>query len=260
MEQLIQIQKHAPSGTIVIRRAEKRNALSRLVLLQLRQAFEDLHQERSVRAVILTGAGPAFCAGTDLKEISETSQQDDAWAQWREDAIQFKELLEQMLLFPKPIIAAVNGPALGHGAGLVLASDLTVATTNAPFGLPEPRRGLVAGLVAPLLAFRIGGGAAAKLLLTARLADSEEAHRLGIYHEVTSPDTVWARAHQLAEEIANSAAESLQLTKRMLNETIGEQLETLLSAGAAASATARTTEAAKEGCDAFLEKREPRWP
>ena len=259
MQDTIRIKKHKPSGTVIIDRAEKRNALSRLVMLQLRQALEDLHQERSVRAVILTGAGTAFSAGADLQEIHETSKSDEAWAHWREDATQFKDLLEQMLLFPKPIISAVNGPALGHGAGLVLASDIVVAANEAQFGLPEPRRGLVAGLVAPLLAFRIGGGPAANLLLTARTVDAGEAHRLGIFHECTVGDMVWARAHAVAEEIARSAAESLQLTKRMLNETVGEQLSTLLAAGAAASATARTTEAAAEGCAAFIEKRVPEW-
>jgi 1,4-dihydroxy-2-naphthoyl-CoA synthase len=92
------------------------------------------------------------------------------------------------------------------------------------------------------------------------LAEASEAHRLGIYHEITASDMIWARAHQLAEQCALSASESLQLTKKMLNETIGEHLNTTLAAGAAATATARTTEAAAEGLAAFFEKREPKWP
>ena len=260
MEQVIRIRKHVPSGTIILQRAEKRNALSRWMMLQLKQAFRDLHQEKRVRAVILTGSGQAFCSGIDLQEVQESGRQQDATQQWHEDAVQYQELLETMLLFPKPIIAAVNGPAVGAGAGLVLASDIVVATPEAQFGLPEPRRGLVAGLVAPLLAYRIAAGPAANLLLTARLVTSEEAFRWNIYHELTASDTIWARAHQLAETCAQSAAESLQLTKRMLNETMGEQLATHLSAGAAASATAQTTDAAREGVDAFIEKREPNWP
>jgi len=260
MEELIRVRKHVPSGTIVMQRPDKRNALSRWMMLQLKQAFEDLHQERRVRAVILTGAGTAFCAGIDLQEVQDSSREHDALQQWHRDAVQYKELLETMLLFPKPIIAAVNGPAVGAGAGLVLAADIVLAAPEAKFGLPEPRRGLVSGLVAPLLAFRIAAGPAANLLLTARLAEADEAHRLGIYHELTANDIIWARAHQLAEQCARAAPESLQLTKRLLNETIGEHLSTLLSAGAAASATARTTEAAEEGLAAFLEKREPQWP
>jgi methylglutaconyl-CoA hydratase len=260
MQPIVQVKKHAPSGTIILNRPDKRNALSRMTIIQLKEAFGDLHQERSVRAVILTGAGSAFCSGADLQEIQDSSQEDNAWAQWHDDAVLYKGLLEQLLLFPKPIIAAVNGPAVASGAGLVLAADIVIAAPQAAFGLPEPRRGLVAGLVAPLLAFRVGGGPAANLLLTARLAEAEEAYRLGIYHELTPAATIWARAHQLAEECAKSSAESLQLTKRMLNETIGEHLNTLLAAGAAACATARTMDSSAEGLAAFLEKREPDWP
>ena len=260
MEETIRIRKHVPSGTIVLQRPQKRNALSRWTMLQLKQAFEDLHLEKRVRAVILTGAGSTFCSGVDLQEVHDSSRQSDAHQQWHDDAVQYKELLETMLLFPKPIIAAVNGPAVGAGAGLVLASDIVIATPEAQFGLPEPRRGLVAGLVAPLLTWRIAVGPAANLLLTARMIEADEAHRWGIYHELTATDTIWARAHQLAETCAESAPESLQLTKRMLNETIGEQLGTQLSAGAAATATARTTDAAREGLAAFLEKRGPNWP
>ena len=191
--------------------------------------------------------------------MQATAKTPEAQTQWYEDAELYKELLETMLRFPKPIIAAVNGPAIAGGAGLVLASDLVIGTTPATFGLPEPRRGIVAGLVSPLLTFRIGGGHAARLLLTAETIDAAEAQRIGIFHESVADEAVWARAQELAVQIARSAPEALQLTKRMLNESIGEALFTQLSAGAAASATARTTEAAVEGLAAFLEKREPKW-
>lgn len=260
METVLQVKKHVPSGTIVLDRPQCRNALSRWTMVQLAQALDDLHKERQVRAVILTGSGTAFCSGVDLNEIHQSSKEDDALMQWHRDAVQFKELLEKMMLFPKPIIAAVNGPAVAAGASLLLASDIVIATPEAKFGYPEARRGLVAGLAAALLSFRVGAGPTANLLLTGRLVEADEAHRLGVYHEMTSSDTIWARAHELAEQCAKCAPESLQLTKRLVNETIGEHLGTLLSAGAAASATACTTEAAEEGLAAFLEKREPNWP
>jgi methylglutaconyl-CoA hydratase len=253
------VKKNVPSGTIILNRPDKRNALSRQMLEDLAQALDDLHQERKVRAVILTGAGTAFCAGMDLAEMQATSQQPDAFQQWHSDAVQYRELIDKLLLFPKPIIAAVNGPAVAGGAGLVLASDIVIAAPEAKFGLPEPRRGIVAGMVSPLLAFRIGASHAANLLLTARTIEASEAHRIGIYHELIANDLVWARGHDVAGEIAKSAPEAILLTKKLLNETIGEHLATLLSAGAAASATARTTDAAREGLAAFLEKREPKW-
>lgn len=261
MEPSIKLRKNLPSGTIILNRPAKRNALSRILLEQIKQAFHDFHQERKVRAVILTGAGDAFCAGMDLAEMLETSRQPEmqAQAQWHDDAVAYKELLDLMLMYPKPIIAAVNGPAVAGGAGLVLAADIVVASKNASFGLPEPRRGLAAGMVAPLLEFRVGGSQAARLLLTAEMITAQEAHRINVFHELVDDDLIWVRAHELAETCAKSAPESLQLTKRMINETIGHHLGVTLSAGAAASATARTTEAAVEGLTAFIEKRAPIW-
>jgi enoyl-CoA hydratase/carnithine racemase len=256
----VTVKVNPPSGTIILNRPDKRNALSRQLIADLLQALDDLHGERRVRAVILTGAGPAFCAGMDLGEMQETAKQPDALAQWHEDAVIYRELVDKMLFLPKPIIAAVNGPAVAGGAGLVLASDIVIGTPQAKFGFPEPRRGIVAGMVSPLLVFRIGGSHAANLLLTARTIEADEAQRIGLYHENVVGDLAWARASEIAGEIAKSAPESVQLTKRLLNETIGEHLSTQLSAGAAASATSRTTDAAREGLAAFLEKREPKWP
>lgn len=255
----LKLKKNVPSGTIVLNRPDKRNAITREMIADLLQALDDFHGEKNVRAVVLTGAGTAFCAGMDLAEMQETARESDAWRRWHEDAVAYRELLERMLQFPKPIIAAVNGPAMAGGVGLLLACDLAVAASEATFGLPEPRRGLVAGIVSPLLVFRVGASHSANLLLTARTITADEAQRIGLIHETTSADLNWVRAHELAQEIARSAPEAIQLTKKLLNETIGEHLGTLLSAGAAASATARTTEAAAEGLAAFLEKREPKW-
>ena len=254
----INLGEHA--GTIILDRPDKRNALSRKLIADIGQALFDLHHERQVRAVILTGRGVAFCAGMDLDEIHQTREQNDSQRQWYEDTVAYRDLLQTMLQFPKPIIAAVNGPAVAGGVGLVLASDIVVAAPHAKLGFPEPRRGLVAGMVSPLLVFRAGAGHAANWLLTARMFDVEEALRIGVYHEVVQEDLVWARAAELAAECAQSSSEALQLTKKVLNESVGEHLTTLLSAGAAASATARTTEAAAEGIAAFLEKRPPQWP
>jgi methylglutaconyl-CoA hydratase len=260
MDNTVRVKVVAPSGTIILDRPDKRNALSRLMFLQLLRAFEDLHQQKSVRAVVLTGAGHAFSAGVDIAEIHATYGTEDEFEQWQRDSMQYRELLEYMLRFPKPIIAAVNGPAVGAGAGLVLASDIVLASPEAQFGFPETRRGLVAGISAPLLAFRAGAGHAARLLLTGRLIDAAEAERMGIYHSVTRQDLIWAAAHEEAEQCARSSAEALQLTKKMLNETVGEHLNVLLSAGAAISATSRTTQAAEEGVRAFVQKRDPDWP
>jgi enoyl-CoA hydratase/carnithine racemase len=256
----VQIKMHDHAGTIIINRPERRNALSRQLVVRLQQALYDLHQELKVRAVILTGAGPSFCAGMDLHEIHETLRGESPERQWHQDALAYRDLIQSMLRFPKPIIAAVHGAVYGGGAGLVLASDLVVAAQTARFSIPAPRRGLVAGMVAPLLVFRIGGGQAARLMLTGEAIDAERGADLGIFHEVVAEHLVWARANELAQDFAGAAREALALTKRMLNETIGEHLTTMLAAGAAATAASKTTAAAAEGVAAFIEKRAPEWP
>jgi enoyl-CoA hydratase/carnithine racemase len=248
-------------GTIVLNRPERRNALTRSMVGQLQQALGDLHAEKRVRAVVLTGAGSAFCAGMDVHEMLSTAELPDAERdqEWGDAADAYRELIVQMVEMPKPILASVNGPAVAGGAGLVLACDIVVAAEAARFGLPDARRGIVAGIVGPLLAFRVGAGTAARLLLTSSLYRAQEAFRLGIYHEMIDENRLWARCAALAEECAAGAPEAVQLTKRLLYETVGEQLSTQLSVGAAISATSHTTEAAREGLAAFVEKRPPQW-
>jgi enoyl-CoA hydratase/carnithine racemase len=248
-------------GTIVLNRPGRRNALSRAMVAELQQALGDLHQEKRVRAVVLTGAGTAFSAGMDIHEMHSLAElpADEKERHWGDAAEAYRELVVEMIGFPKPIIASVNGPAVAGGAGLVLASDIVVAGETAQFGLPDARRGVVAGVVGPLLAFRVGAGPAARLLLTASLYPASEAYRLGIYHEMIDHDRLWARAVAIGEECAAAAPEAVQLTKRLLYETVGEQLATQLSVGAALSATSQTTEAAREGLAAFVQKRPPEW-
>src|SRR3990172_7353996 len=110
-------------GTIVLNRQERRNALSRAMVAGLQQALDDLHQEKRVRAVVLTGAGTAFCAGLDIHEMQSLANlpEQEQEREWGAAAEAYRELVADMLEFPKPIIASVNGPAAGGGAGLVLA-------------------------------------------------------------------------------------------------------------------------------------------
>ncbi len=178
MEQpLVKIQVHEHTATVTLNRPEKRNALSRELLKELHQALDDLHQERRVRGVIIAGAGKAFCAGMDLSEMLATTEQEDRQAQWHADSVVYHELIEAMLRFPKPLVAAVGGPAVAGGAGLVMACDLVVASDNASFGFPEPRRGIVAGMVAPLLAFR-SRRCTCRLSATHRASDQRRARRI----------------------------------------------------------------------------------
>ncbi len=204
MEPLVKIQVHGHTGTVTLNRPEKRNALSRELLKELHQALDDLHQERRVRGVVITAAGTVFCAGLDLGEMLAAAEQEDSQQQWRQDSVVYLDLIEAMLRFPKPLVAAVNGPAVAGGAGIVMACDLVVASPTAAFGFPEPRRGIVAGMVAPLLAFRIGAARAAYLLFMAGVVEAAQACEFGLFHEVVGADKIWARAHEIVGEVAKT--------------------------------------------------------
>lgn len=247
------------TAVVSLNRADQRNALRRKTINQLAEALESIRLDKRIRTVILTGAGSVFCAGMDLKEMESAASSPEAQQIWQDDALIYHDLLLQMLHYPKPLIAAVNGPALAGGTGLFLGCDLVLASDKAFVCLPEPLRGIVAAMVTPLLAFRIGAGQSARMLLTAERFDAAESHRIGLFHEILPPDQLLPRAHLVAVACAKGAPEALMLTKKMLNETVGEHLSTLLAAAAAMSASARTTEAAVEGLAAFREKREPKW-
>jgi len=257
---MLKQRKQPPSGTIILDHAATHNALSRSMVADLIQTFNDFHREKSVRAIILASSGETFCSGVNLKEWHSIAKENEPYEQWQEVATELQDLIEVMLRFPKPIVSAIDGPVLGMGMALVLASDLVVSSPRARFELPACKHGLISGLVAPLLSFRCGAGVAARMLLGAESIDGSEAHRVGLVHHLVASELIWAKGHDLATKISSSAAESVQMSKRLLNEMIGESLITQLVSGAAMMATACSTTAASEGLAAFTEKRKPTFP
>jgi enoyl-CoA hydratase/carnithine racemase len=257
MQSIVDVRKNIPSGTIVINNPKLANAIPAFGYLQLRQALDDLHQEKSVRAIILTGSGNVFSSGTDLKQLN-TELQREAQAS-HQDIELLNELLLAMLRFPKPIIAALNGPAIGSAAALALGCDFVIAAKQATLQLPEVKLGLAAGSAATMLNFRVGAAIAARYSITGQPISAEFGSQMGLIHDVVEEDLVWARAHQLAVEIESTSSQSIQMTKRLLNESVADQLETQLQVSGAMTAAARTTSHANLGINAFLEKETPEW-
>ena len=253
----VRVRVDGTAGTIVLNRPDRRNALDEASLEALQQAFEDLHQEKAVRAVIITGEGHCFCAGSDLKAIQAAQQDTPTHRAWFPDVSRLRELLTTMLRFPKPIIAAVNGPAVGSGLALVAASDMALAVPEARFGLPEVQWGLTAGPTLPLLAFRFGASIAAQLAFRQPWFDAPTALQRGFVQEITPFELVWARARQWVDEIAQASPSAIAMNKRILNETVGEALITQISAATASLAATLTTEEAAEGVASFRAKRSP---
>src|SRR5262245_20682821 len=180
MAAVILYEVRSSAVVLTLNRPDKRNALNRQLIGELTSAVKQAIAYAQGRCIIPTGAGTAFCAGMDLAELSTTLDQLGEAEQVRQDTENLAALYELIYTSPKPTLAAVNGPAVAGGAGLVTVCDLAVAAHEARFGYPEVRRGLVAAMVMPHLLRHVGERAARYLLLTGDLIDAGEACRVGL--------------------------------------------------------------------------------
>ena len=257
MNDLVQYSRLGPAALIAIHRPDKRNALSRALIAALHEAFLRAADDPLARSVILTGSGPAFCAGMDLDELrgtlGATVEPELIW----EDAQRLSALYELIYALPKPTIAAVNGAAVAGGAGLVTVCDLAVAVPGAKFGYPEVRRGLVAAMVLPHLLRHVGERAARWLLLTGELIDAAEAQRIGLINAVATPEALMETASQWAGWLAEGGPKALTTTKELLAKCSHRAIP--MADLAKASAEPRLNKECREGLAAFFGKRRAVW-
>ena len=242
---------------LTMNRPDQRNALSRELIAQLRDAIDQVSADHRVRALVLTGAGKAFCAGMDLKEAAAMDAADDAQEQTIATLQEFADLLQRLHTLPKPTIAAVNGEAVAGGAGLMAACDVAVAAENARIGYPEVQRGLVPAIVMHDLTRQVGDRRARELLLGGGLVDSATAHAWGLVNSVTTTAACLDAGIGIAEAICQCAPGALASIKKLLDEAAGRPGD--LRGAAAISAATRLSDEAREGISAFAQKRPPSW-
>jgi methylglutaconyl-CoA hydratase len=254
-EPLVRYESRPPAVLLTINRPDKRNALSRDLIATLTAAFDRARGDNAARCVLLTGAGPAFCAGMDLVELSANidAQQSAIWA----DALNLSRLFDLIYTLPKPTVALVNGSAVAGGAGLVSVCDLALAVPAAKFGYPEVRRGLVAAMVMPHLLRHVGERTARWLLLTGELIDAAAAQRVGLINEVVSADELQPTADRWARSLAEGGPEALATTKRLLQQFSHQGAS--VEETARASAAPRLTEECRAGLRAFFQKQPVPW-
>jgi len=253
----LRIGRDGPVMLLTLNRPAHRNALSRALRAELAAAFTAAELDGSVRALILTGEGDAFCAGLDLTELAAAAGGDPVES--LRDSQALADLFTQMMRHDKPVIAAMNGAAIAAGAGLVTAADFALAAAGATIGYSEARIGFVAAIVSVMLVAQVGERHARELLLWARPVSAERAVAMGLVNEVVAPDRLLERALELARNLARNAPGSLALTKRLLLQQRGLGLDQALALAVAANAERRASAELAEGVRAFLEKREPRW-
>lgn len=243
-------------AVVTLNRPEKRNAISYELIDELLSVLDDI-EESSSGVLIITGAGKSFCAGMDLDNLkSLTSRTPD---QNLKDSEMMARLFRAIYEFPKPTIAAVNGPAIAGGCGIATLCDLTIASMEAKFGYTEVRIGFIPAIVSAFLVRQIGEKRARDLLLTGRIIDAAEALQLGLVNEVHDPTHLMDRAFEVANSLCENSPASLATTKSLLSQFSLDDLSRDINSAVKANARIRTTADFSEGVSSFLEKRKPKW-
>lgn len=250
-------EKDGAIATITLNRPDARNAWSVAMLPQMHAALEEAMSDKDVRALILTGAGKSFCAGGDLKSMR------DRTGMFEGDTIELRRKYERGLQditraferFEKPVIAAINGAAIGAGLDLALMCDVRIGSARAKFGSTFASVGLIPGDGGAFLLTRaVGFSRAVELILTARVFDAEEALSMGLLHARVEPDEVLAIAKERAEQIAALPAPAVQMAKVALYRTYTHDAESALQLTAALQSLVQHTKEHSDAVEAMLAK------
>lgn len=243
---------------LVLNRPEARNALSNDLMQQLRHHTQTLAEDNEVRAVILTGAGDVFCAGGDLKGMKQ--QASNTREGRLRDASEFAATLRELDQLPKPLIGRINGSAFGGGVGLMSLCDITIGLADATFQLTEVTLGLIAATISPYVVARIGVPHARRMMLNALPMDGRLAHQFGLLDVVV--DSEKALDEAVAREVAHllkcapgAVGRSKVLIRYLSTHSADENFDYTVNA----LADAWETDEIREGIDAFLNKRKPKW-
>ncbi|MEZ2126580.1 MULTISPECIES: crotonase/enoyl-CoA hydratase family protein [unclassified Sinorhizobium] len=242
---------------LTLARAEKHNALSAEMIDALTTAAHDLGADRTVRAVVLAGEGPSFCAGGDLDWMRAQFSADRAGriAEARRLALMFRALNE----LPKPLVAFVHGNAFGGGIGLLSVCDVAIAAATARFGLTEVRLGLIPATISPYVIARIGESRARPLFISGKTLDAWQAHAAGLVARVVPTEEM---GEAIGMEIRHflSAAPGAAARAKALVRSLGTPItDAVIETAVEQLADTWDTEEAREGITAFFERREPAW-
>ena len=250
----ILVVKEEAVATVTINRPKALNALNRDTLLELQEFFKDVAEDRSVRVVIITGAGEkAFVAGADIAFMQALEPvAGKAFGKLGHGVLRSIENL------PQPVIAAINGFALGGGCELALACDIRIAASNAKFGQPEVNLGIIPGFGGTQRLPRVvGKGMANELILTGNIIDAEEACRIGLVNRVISQESLMGECRALALKIATRGPGAVRLCKEAVNNGMEMDLNRACTYESDLFAQCFSSADQKEGMGAFLEKRAP---
>lgn len=243
--------------TVTLSRPEVHNAFDAVLIKELIDCIKKFGKDPLTRVVVLTGSGKSFCAGADLNWMRETV--DYSKEENLADAVQLAEMFATINVCPKPMVARINGAAIGGGSGLVAACDIAIAVNHAKFGFGEVNVGIIPSVISPYVLPKIGISQARELFLTGARIDAQRAKEIGLIHYMVSPVELDQKVQEIVEQLLSSGPQAMAECKRLLH--IMESLDPrgVRSFTTQKIAEVRATPEARDGFSAFLEKRKPPW-
>ena len=242
-------------GIVKINRPDVLNAVNIETILELEKTMNEFNKNKEISVIIITGEGKSFVSGSDISRLVEMdSLKAREYSQIGQRVLSFIENME------KPVIAAVNGYAFGSGCELAMACDIRIASEKAKFGQPEVKLGLIPGHAGTQRLARIVGiGKAKELIFTGDSIDAQEALRIGLVNKIVAPDNLLEEAENIAKKIIEVGPTAVRLAKTVINRGVDTNLTTANSYETEVFSFLFSTDEAKEGMKAFLEKRKPKW-
>ncbi len=255
----LQVTRAGEVVTVTLNRPAVHNALHAEMIDEIDRCFRAIGSDREVRVAILTGAGRSFCAGADvnwMRAAADYSEEEN-----RADALNLVRMLEAVDTCPKPVIARVNGAALGGGAGLVAACDLAIAVETARFSFSEVRLGIAPATISPFVIRRIGPGAARAYFLLGEQFDAAEARRIGLVFRTAPPDALDTEVDRIIQSLLVGGPAAQAAIKELIRTVNAGAVppKELAECTASLIAALRVSPEGQEGLRAFLDRRPPTW-
>ena len=256
----LKVEKADRVAIVTLNRPDSLNAVNAVMHHELMTIWLDLAEDQEVNAIILTGAGRAFCAGGDVKNMASRAGTSDGRRRSLATPAEARRIVEGMLDVEQPIIGAINGDAVGLGATIALLTDITVVSEKARFADTHVRVGIVAGdggaLIWPLL---VGPHRAKEFLMRGHFINGAEAGRIGMVNYAVPPEQVMAKARELAQELADGPTWAIRWSKLAVNKWLKHQANLIMDASLAYEMMTFGTEDQKEAARAFVEKRKAKF-